>query len=210
MSTDMNPIYFVSYHIVRGVVRGLFDLKIINREKLIEDGPCVYVCNHQSFLDPPVIGQIFDRAVNFLARKTLFTNGFMHWLLPKCHALPIDQQRPDPASIMKVLRVVRNGEAIVIFPEGARSPDGKIHEAMPGIGLIISRLASVPVQPLRIEGAYDCLPIHSKRLRLRPITVSVGDPIEFTPQELKARTRDEQRAIGRKVMAAIAALPTRG
>ncbi len=210
MSTDMNPIYFVSYHIVRGVVRGLFDLKIINREKLIEDGPCVYVCNHQSFLDPPVIGQIFDRSVNFLARKTLFTNGFMHWLLPKCHALPIDQQRPDPASIMKVLRVVRNGEAIVIFPEGARSPDGKIHEAMPGIGLIISRLASVPVQPLRIEGAYDCLPIHSKRLRLRPITVSVGDPIEFTPQELKARTRDEQRAIGRKVMAAIAALPTRG
>lgn len=209
MSTDMNPIYFVSYHIVRGVVRGLFDLKIINREKLIEDGPCVYVCNHQSFLDPPVIGQIFDRSVNFLARKTLFTNGFMHWLLPKCHALPIDQQRPDPASIMKVLRVVRNGEAIVIFPEGARSPDGKIHEAMPGIGLIISRLASVPVQPLRIEGAYDCLPIHSKRLRLRPITVSVGDPIEFTPQELKARTRDEQRAIGRKVMAAIAALPTR-
>lgn len=208
MSTDMNPIYFVSYHIVRGVVRGLFDLKIINREKLIEDGPCVYVCNHQSFLDPPVIGQIFDRSVNFLARKTLFTNGFMHWLLPKCHALPIDQQRPDPASIMKVLRVVRNGEAIVIFPEGARSPDGKIHEAMPGIGLIISRLASVPVQPLRIEGAYDCLPIHSKRLRLRPITVSVGDPIEFTPQELKARTRDEQRAIGRKVMAAIAALPT--
>ncbi|HIX19346.1 MAG TPA: 1-acyl-sn-glycerol-3-phosphate acyltransferase [Candidatus Akkermansia intestinigallinarum] len=206
----MNPIYFVSYHIVRGVVRGLFDLKIINREKLIEDGPCVYVCNHQSFLDPPVIGQIFDRSVNFLARKTLFTNGFMHWLLPKCHALPIDQQRPDPASIMKVLRVVRNGEAIVIFPEGARSPDGKIHEAMPGIGLIISRLASVPVQPLRIEGAYDCLPIHSKRLRLRPITVSVGDPIEFTPQELKARTRDEQRAIGRKVMAAIAALPTRG
>lgn len=210
MSTDMNPIYFVSYHIVRGVVRGLFDLKIINREKLIEDGPCVYVCNHQSFLDPPVIGQIFDRSVNFLARKTLFTNGFMHWLLPKCRALPIDQQRPDPASIMKVLRVVRNGEAIVIFPEGARSPDGKIHEAMPGIGLIISRLASVPVQPLRIEGAYDCLPIHSKRLRLRPITVSVGDPIEFTPQELKARTRDEQRAIGRKVMAAIAALPTRG
>ena len=209
MSTDMNPIYFVSYHIVRGVVRGLFDLKIINREKLIEDGPCVYVCNHQSFLDPPVIGQIFDRSVNFLARKTLFTNSFMHWLLPKCHALPIDQQRPDPASIMKVLRVVRNGEAIVIFPEGARSPDGKIHEAMPGIGLIISRLASVPVQPLRIEGAYDCLPIHSKRLRLRPITVSVGDPIEFTPQELKARTRDEQRAIGRKVMAAIAALPTR-
>ena len=79
------------------------------------------------------------------------------------------------------------GGSIVIFPEGARCPDGKIHDAMPGIGLILSKLIGVPVQPLRIEGAYDCLPIHSSKLRFRPITLSVGDPIQFTPEELKAK-----------------------
>lgn len=205
----MNLTYFIGYHIVRGLARAFFDLKVIGRRKLIEEGPCVYVVNHQSFLDPPMVGQLFERPVYFLARKTLFDHPVMHSLLPHCRALPIDQERPDPASIMRVLRLVRSGEPIVIFPEGARTPDGKIHEAMPGIGLIISRLATVPVQPIRIEGAYDCLPIHSTRLRLRAITLSIGDPINFTPQELRARTRDEQRAIGHKVMEAIAALPTR-
>ena len=79
---------------------------------------------------------------------------------------------------------------------------------MPGIGLIISRMARVPVQPIRIEGAFDCLPIHSSRLRLRPITLSIGDPIKFTAEELQAKGREGQKLIGRKVMDAIAALPT--
>ena len=78
---------------------------------------------------------------------------------------------------------------------------------MPGIGLILSKLATVPVQPVRIEGAYDCLPIHSSRLKFRPITLSVGAPIQFTPEELKAKGRDAQRNIGKKIMDAIRALP---
>ena len=106
-----------------------------------------------------------------------------------------------------MLRTVKNGNRIIIFPEGSRCPDGQIHDAMPGIGLILSKLASVPVQPVRIEGAYDCLPIHSSRLKFCPITLSVGDPIQFTPEELKAKGRDAQLAIGKKIMDAIRALP---
>lgn len=203
----MNPIYFLGYQLFYGVARAFFRLKIIHREKLIEEGPCVYVVNHQSFLDPPMVGQLFESPVHFLARKTLFDHPLMHAVLPLCHALPIDQEKPDPGSILKVLRLVRNGGRIVIFPEGARCPDGKIHDAMPGIGLILGRLSHVPVQPIRIEGAYDCLSIHSSKLRFRPITLSIGDPIAFTPEELRARSRETQLAIGHKVMDAIRALP---
>ena len=200
------------YLLVRGSAscffRSLFNYKVIGREKLIEDGPAIIVANHQSFLDPPLVGSLYRNEVFFLARKTLFDAPVLKQVLPHCNVIPIDQTRPDPASIIQVLRTVKNGGRIIIFPEGSRCPDGQILDAMPGIGLILSKLASVPVQPVRIEGAYDCLPIHSSKLKFKPITLSVGDPIQFTPEELRAKGRDAQRAIGKKIMDAIRALPT--
>ena len=199
------------YLLVRGSAscffRSLFNYKVIGREKLIEDGPAIIVANHQSFLDPPLVGSLYRIEVFFLARKTLFDAPGLKQALPHCNVIPIDQNRPDPASIIQVLRTVKNGGRIVIFPEGSRCEDGQIHDAMPGIGLILSKLAHVPVQPVRIEGAYDCLPPHRSKLKFCPITLSVGDPIQFTPEELRAKGRDAQRAIGKKVMDAIRALP---
>ncbi len=208
MHLDCGLRYFLIVGLTRAIVNSIFTVRVINREKLDEDGPRIYVANHQSFLDPPVIGQVFDEEIHFLARKTLFDSPVFNAIIPKSHVLPIDQERPDPSSILRVLRTVKEGGRILIFPEGSRTPDGKMHDAMPGIGLILGRLTGVPVVPIRIEGAYDCLPIHAKRLRRVPMTVTIGDPIPFTEQELKTRTRDGQRAIGRKVMEAIAALPT--
>ncbi len=206
---SMNPVYLLGHTLFKGLGRAMFDLKLINKEKLIDNcTPCIYVCNHQSFLDPPLLASIFENPVHFLARKTLLDNWFLRWALPLCNTLPIDQQRPDPSSILKVLRHVKAGGSIVIFPEGSRCPDGKIHDAMPGIGLIISKLAGVPVQPLRIEGAYEALPVHAKRVRCHPITVTVGDPISFTVEELHPRGREGHLALGRKIMDSIRALPT--
>lgn len=203
----MNPIYFITITLARALAKAFFNVKVINHEKLIQKGACIYVVNHQSFLDPPMIGQLFEDDIHFFARKTLMDHPFMNFALPYCNVIPIDQERPDPGSILKVLRLVRSGKGIIIFPEGSRSTDGQIHDAMPGIGLILSRLTGVPVQPIRIEGAYDCLPPHRNKIELHPITLSVGDPIEFTPEELKSKGRDAQLAIGRKIMDAIKALP---
>lgn len=204
----MNPLYFIGHCLCRAAVQSFFQLKIINYDKLIQEGACIYVANHQSFLDPPVIGQMFEQPVHFLARKTLFDPLFMKYTLPLCNALPIDQHQPDPGSILKVLRHVKAGGRIVIFPEGARCPDGRIHNAMPGIGLIISKLGQIPVQPIRIEGAYESLPIHSRKLRFCPLTLSIGDPIPFSADELRAKGRHAQQHIGDKIMDAIRALPT--
>ena len=202
----MNPVYFIGQSLTHAIYESLFSLRIIGYERLIQEGPCIIVANHQSFLDPPLIGGIYETPVHFLARKTLFDPVFMKYTLPLCQAIPIDQTKPDPGSILKVMRLLKEGGRIVIFPEGARSPDGEIHRAMPGI--IIGKLASVPVQPIRISGAFECLPIHSSRLRFRPITVSIGNPIPFSLEERRARGRQGQLAIGRKIMDAISALPT--
>lgn len=204
----MNPVYFLGHSLLRGIFGSFFQLRIIGYDKLIQRGACIYVANHESFIDPPLLGQMFESPVHFLARKTLFDPPVMKQMLPLLCALPIDQDRPDPGSILKVMRLLRGGGRIVIFPEGSRSPDGEIHEAMPGIGLIISKLATVPVQPLRIEGAFESLPIHSKRLRFFPLTVSVGDPIHFSAEELRAKGRQAQLCLGQKIMDAIRALPS--
>ena len=204
----MHPVYFIVINLARAFFKALFNVKIINHDKLIQSGPCIYVANHQSFLDPPLVATLFEGEINFLARKTLMNHPVMNYALPHLNVIPIDQERPDPASILKVLRLVRSGQPIVIFPEGSRCEDGKMHDAMPGIGLILGRLSGVPVQPIRIEGAYDCLPPHRSKLEFHPITMSVGDPISFTKDELKAKGREAQLAIGRKIMSAIAALPT--
>lgn len=203
----MNPIYFLGHSLMRGLFENFFRLRILGYEKLIQEGPCIYVANHESYLDPPLLGQLFEKPVYFLARKTLFDPPFMKVLLPLCYALPIDQEQPNPGSLLGVMRLLRTGGRIIIFPEGARSPDGQIHDAMPGIGLIIGRMTGVPVQPLRIEGAFECLPIHSRHLRFFPLTVSVGDPVAFTPDELRGRGRQMQLHIGHKIMEAIRSLP---
>lgn len=206
---DCSLLYIIGHALARGVFRGAFRITVINREKLIEDGPAVLVCNHQSFLDPPIIGALYSNPIHFLARKSLTKSAFLRWAFPHINVITIDQARPDPTAIMRFIREVRAGKRVLIFPEGSRTPDGEIKDAMPGIGLILSRLGhDIPVQPLRIEGAYDCLPIHSNKLRLLPITVSVGDPLPLTEQDLAAKGRDAQRALGAKIMDAIRALPT--
>ncbi len=201
-----NFIYFLIRTLFYSAGRSLFRLKIINREKLIDDGPCIIVANHQSFLDPPMIGQLYETGAHFLARHSLWKNPTMGAILTRCQAIPINQTRPDAAAIIKVIRIVKAGGRVLIFPEGSRSEDGKIQPAMPGIGLILSKLAGVPIQPIRIEGAYDCLPIHRNKLRFRPITLSIGDPYILGPDEARAKGRVAQKALGEKIMKSISDL----
>ncbi len=162
------------------------------------EGPVLIASNHESFLDPPLVGVGYDKAVYMLARKTLF-RGLGAWLYPKLNAIPIDQERPDMTSLKKIIKLLRQGNQVVIFPEGARTLDGELQSAEAGTGLIVAKSKAV-VQPVRIFGARDALPRGSSKMRFVPITLVVGDPITFTPEELKAKGRDEYQKISDRIM----------
>ena len=198
----MRWVYWLGWMAFGAAFRTLFGLKIVGAENLITEGPVLVASNHQSFLDPPLIGNLYDTEMVFLARKTLFV-GFFKWLYPQWNAIPVDQDRPDMASLKTIIRKLKEGERVLVFPEGERTLDGNIGNAAPGIGLIAVKSGAV-IQPVRISGAREALPRGSARIRFSRITVSVGKPIRLTPEDVKGTDGKEiYDRIAKRIMAAI-------
>ena len=202
----MRWIYWMGWLLFGAAYRGLFGLRIIGREKLITAGPVLVASNHQSYIDPPLIGNLYDDEMAYLARKTLFKPGFFEWLYNQWNAIPVDQDRPDMASLKTIIRRLKGGERVLLFPEGSRSFDGEIGKAASGIGLVAVK-AGVPIQPVRIFGANKVLARGSSKIRLARITVVVGDPIYLKPEELKSLSNKEgYEKVTDRIMNAIKAL----
>ena len=201
----MRWVYWLGWMAFGAAFRTIFGLKIIGEENLVTEGPVLVASNHQSFLDPPLIGNLYKDEMVFLARKTLFV-GFFKWLYPQWNAIPVDQDRPDMGSLKTIIRKLREGHRVLVFPEGARTLDGRLGDAAPGIGLIAAKSGAV-IQPVRISGARDALPRGSARIRFARITVSIGKPIYLTPEEQKAADgKESYDRIAKRIMAAIGEL----
>lgn len=201
----MRWIYWLGWMSFGAAYRTLFGLDIVGKENLIRTGPVLVASNHQSFLDPPLIGNLYNTEMVFFARKTLF-KGAAKWVYPQWNAIPVDQERPDMSSMKTVIRKLKAGWRVLVFPEGARTLDGKIGPAASGVGLIAAK-AGVPIQPVRIYGADEALPRGSGKIRFARITVKVGKPIILSAEELKAYSGKEgYQALTDRIMNAIKAL----
>lgn len=201
----MNPYYWFCYNLIRLVGRMFFRLRVLHRERMINHGPVILASNHQSYLDPPLVGSVADRAIFFLARKTLLHGGFFGWLLPKLNVIPVDQEGGDRSALKALIRILKAGEGTLVFPEGERTLDGQLRPALPGLGFVIAKTLA-PVVPMRIFGAREAWPRGSARVRFCRITVVVGEPIHFTAADLQPPGKDVYQRLSQRVMDAIAAL----
>ncbi|MEM1085390.1 MAG: lysophospholipid acyltransferase family protein [Verrucomicrobiota bacterium] len=199
----MRWVYWTGWMTLGSAFRGLFGLRVRGKEHLVAEGPVLVVSNHQSFLDPPLIGSLYQNEMHFLARKSLF-RGFFKWLYTRWNAVPVDQERPDMASLKTIIRLLKQGERVLVFPEGARTMDGELGEAQPGVGLIALKSGAV-IQPIRIRGARRALPRGSMRVRFARIDVHIGPPIELG--ELgSAKGKEGYQKVAERIMEAIASL----
>jgi 1-acyl-sn-glycerol-3-phosphate acyltransferase len=169
----MRPFYRFAYNLV-GLELAFHRIKIEGREN-VPQGGCFIVANHVSFMDPTTVGWAVAREIYYLGRKSLFKPPFWSWFLPICNVLPIDRDANDITGLRRIIKKMKEGEAVLIFPEGTRSPDGAIQAAEPGAGLVALK-AGVPVLPVRVFGTFESLSRHTKRLRFHPIRVVIGKP----------------------------------
>ncbi len=188
----------------------LFDLfyrtEVAGLENVPADGPFLLASNHASFLDPPIVGSYMPRELTYFARKTLFQGRFGK-LISDLNAIPIDRDGDsDLAAFRKVFAVLKNGGALLVFPEGTRSSDGQFGTARSGVGMIACR-AKVPVLPVRIFGSYD---IWNRTHKLPALHGSLGITVgKILPPEVydpgKA-DNDRYLSAAKYILAAIAAL----
>lgn len=145
------------------------------------EGGVLLLSNHQSYLDPVLIGVVCNRRINFLARSSLFRVGPLRWLMESLGAIPIDREGSGLAGIKETLRHLKGGETVAIFPEGTRTPDGAVQPLKPGFSTLAQR-AGAPLVPLALDGAFQILPRDRKLPGLGRVAVVFGAPL--WPQDL--------------------------
>ena len=146
-----------------------FDLRVFGKKYVPNEGGVLLVANHQSYLDPVLVGVRLDRPLNYIAKSELFENRHFAKLLRWLHSFPVHQGQADVGAVRETIARLRAGRALAIFPEGSRTDNGDMLPIARGVSLIVRR-AKVPVIPVVIDGSYRAWPISPKPFSGRPIS----------------------------------------
>ena len=156
----------------------LSPVRLVGAEKLKQHPVAVYASNHLSYMDTPALFAKLPFQFRILAKQQLWKIPFVGWYLNRSGQVPVDSRssRSAIAGLLRGVAALKAGMPLVLFPEGARSPDGHMQTAHSGCAFMALR-AGVPLIPLALIGTYELLPIHVYSLRPRPLMIVVGDPI---------------------------------
>jgi len=207
----LNPVYFLGWSFFRALFKVYFRWRVYNAGRVPLAGPVVLASNHESFLDPFLVGAGVPRGINYLARESLFRFPVVGWLLRKWNSVPVDREGGGARGLKAILERLLAGGAIILFPEGTRTRDGKLQAARSGIGLTVIKSAA-PVVPVRVFGTYAAYGRHLRWPRPRRVAVKYGEPMAFERLRAEAKTCPKPRLkqiyqqIADEIMAAIAKL----
>ena len=145
----------------------------------IQQGPAIYVANHQSNFDIPLLYASLPIQFRWLAKKELFDIPLLGLGMQRCGYIPIDRSNPRKAlrSMHEAATQVRAGVSVIIFPEGTRTPDGELQEFKKG-ALLVALKAQVPVVPVAIRGSFAVMSKDSLRIHGGDIEVEIFAPID--------------------------------
>lgn len=207
----MNPVYRLTWLSARAYYRLWHRWRVLNAERVPLTGPVILAANHASFLDPPLIGSGVRRPINYLTRDTLFRFPGFGAYLRALNCVPVDRDGAGAAGLKGILDRLRAGGAVILFPEGTRTPDGQLQPARSGIGLTVIK-SDAPVVPVRVFGTFAAWNRNAKLPRPRRVMVKYGEPLDFKALREEAKTCTKPRLkeiyqeIADQIMAAIAKL----
>jgi len=176
-------------------------MTVIDPQKLPQSGGVIIAANHQSHLDPPLLGVALPRVVHNLAKEELFHKPFLKWFLPAIGQVPVAREGSGAGMALKTgARLLRDGKVLGVFPEGTRSKTGERQKARTGV-VVLASMGDVPILPAYIWGTREAFPPKSKLpIPFRPIGIRYGDLIHLTPEQKDLRNRNEMERTAEMIM----------
>lgn len=186
-----NPIWFGFQVLMKISFAILFRYRARHSERIPETTGGLILSNHQSFLDPLMIGLPLRRPVSYIARENLFQIPIIGGILRRTYVMPINRESAGSGSVREAVRRIKAGFLVGVFPEGTRSTDGELGEIKPGF-VALARRAQQPIYPVGIAGAYRAMPKGGLKLYPRKIRVVYGEPIPAEEVKRLAKKGNEE------------------
>lgn len=203
----MTPFYGF-FHYLAGVIHGMwFRGEVVGTENFPAEGSFLIAANHASHLDPPLVGSQIAKQMRFFARKSLWDNRLIGWWLSQVETIAVERDSGDVGAIKRVLQALKEDRVIVLFPEGTRSPDGKLKKPKAGVGLLACK-SGVPVVPCRV---YDSFEACGKGQLIpnfgTPVSIVFGQPLAASDYDDPTLGKARYETAAQRIMDRIAALP---
>jgi 1-acyl-sn-glycerol-3-phosphate acyltransferase len=205
------------YWFLKNLVIGPFMFSVFRpwvrgRENVPERGAVIYASNHLSFVDSVFLPIVVDRPISFLAKSDYFTGKgiigrIVAWFFYAIHQLPIDRSggKASEASLNSGLEHLAKGGQLGIYPEGTRSPDGRMYRGRTGVARMILE-AGVPVIPVAMIDTEKVMPTGTKIPKVRRVGVVFGEPLDFSRFDGMEGDRFVLRSITDEIMYELARL----
>lgn len=186
------------------LMRLLFRLEVHGQEHVPPTGPVLLASNHVSVLDPPLVGGASPRVLHFMAKEELFRIPLFGRLITALNARPVKRDGSDSRALKTALRLLGEGRALLVFPEGTRGVEGRLASGKPGAGML-AVMSGAAVVPVHVSGSGRALPPGRMIPRPAKVRIRFGPPLHFKVG------RDEERKEGYReatteIMRAIAQL----
>lgn len=199
--------YWFMKNLVAGpILKTVFRPWVTGSENIPKTGGVILASNHLSFIDSVFLPLLIDRRITFLAKSDYFTSRgpkgwFIKNFLKGTGMLPIDRSggKASEASLNTGLRVLSQGDVLGIYPEGTRSPDGKMYRGRTGVARMVLE-GHVPVVPIAMIDTEKVMPIGQKLPKVRRIGVIIGEPIDFSRFEGLESDRFILRSVTDEIM----------
>jgi 1-acyl-sn-glycerol-3-phosphate acyltransferase len=204
--------WFLKLFVLGPVIRGLYWPKVVGRKNFPKTGAAILASNHLSFSDSFFLPLVAPRRITFLAKSEYFTGrGLKGWISRAFFSgvgqVPIDRSggRASEAAIQTGLRILAQGDLLGIYPEGTRSPDGRLYRGRTGIARMALE-AGVPIVPVAMVGTFEVQPTGKVLPRIKRVKVVYGAPMDFSEFAEQSKDPVVLRNITNQVMQALQVL----
>lgn len=186
-------LYSILAIILRVFFRFFFNAKVVGIENVPKEGAVILAANHMSNFDPPFLGCFSPRPVHYMAKVELFENKIFAAVISALNAFPVKRGQADKNAIKHATVILKEGNALGIFPEGTRSKTGEVGKGEMGVALFAS-MTNAPVVPIAIIGTNE---MFSKEKKFPNLTLVFGKPMKFNGNR---KNRDELAAFSDMVI----------